>query len=424
MQTSRDKLLSVGLAKVISMPLGFITSVILARLMGPEVFGQYVFAFTVLSLLALPAGAAFGQLVMREVANASDAANLSLLRGFTARCWQWVISVSLLLILLLVLGASFSSGGLIVWGALIIPLMAMVTLQSETLRGLGFVAKSQWPDLVIRPLIFLMLVLSLATTEKLDPQSVLLSYTVALAVVVIYLQWLLAKKSKHRATGLLPSYDDERWLKAVPWFFTISLTAALLNQVPIVILGVMGLPSEQLSALQLALSFSLLVGLPMVVINLVMGPELAKLLSNESKRDAINLASRMTRLGLLLCFPLGVTVALFSELIVVGIYGSDYGYATTVVTVLALSALLNVAFGPLSYVLTLSGFERQAAAGQLLGLFIMSLAIIVSARELGSLGGAMGVFLGTAARNILLVVMCGRYLKTPWSLLLAREGIR
>ena len=155
-----------------------------------------------------------------------------------------------------------------------------------------------------------------------------------------------------------------------------------------------------------------------------MGPELAKLLSNESKRDAINLASRMTRLGLLLCFPLGVTVALFSELIVVGIYGSDYAYATTVVTVLALSALLNVAFGPLSYVLTLSGFERQAAAGQLLGLFIMSLAIIVSARELGSLGGAMGVLLGTAARNILLVRMCGRYLKTPWSLLLVREGIR
>ena len=36
--------------------------------MGPEVFGQYVFAFTVLSLLALPTGAAFGQLVMREVA--------------------------------------------------------------------------------------------------------------------------------------------------------------------------------------------------------------------------------------------------------------------------------------------------------------------------------------------------------------------
>ena len=424
MQTSRDKLLSVGLAKVISMPLGFITSVILARLMGPEVFGQYVFAFTVLSLLALPTGAAFGQLVMREVATASDTANLSLLRGFIARCWQWVISVSLLLILVLVLGEFFSSGGLIVWGALIIPLMAMVTLQSETLRGLGFVAKSQWPDLVIRPLIFLMLVLSLATTEKLDPQSVLLSYTVALAVVVIYLQWLLAKKSKHRATGLLPSYDDERWLKAVPWFFTISLTAALLNQVPIVILGIMGLPPEQLSALQLALSFSLLVGLPMVVINLVMGPELAKLLSSESKRDAINLASRMTRLGLLLCFPLGVTVALFSELIVVGIYGSDYGYATTVVTVLALSALLNVAFGPLSYVLTLSGFERQAAAGQLLGLFIMSLAIIVSARELGSLGGAMGVLLGTAARNVLLVMMCGRYLKTPWSLLLVREGIR
>ena len=46
-----------------------------------------------------------------------------------------VISVSLLLILVLGLGEFFSSGGLIVWGALIIPLMAMVTLQSERYRS-------------------------------------------------------------------------------------------------------------------------------------------------------------------------------------------------------------------------------------------------------------------------------------------------
>ena len=124
------------------------------------------------------------------------------------------------------------------------------------------------------------------------------------------------QKLPTQSNRLLPSYDDERWLKAVPWFYNF-FDSSTSESSSIVILGVMGLPPEQLSALQRT-SFSLLVGLPMVVINLVMGPELAKLLSSESKRDAINLASRMTRLGLLLCFPLGVTVALFSELIVVG----------------------------------------------------------------------------------------------------------
>ena len=79
MQTSRDKLLSVGLAKVIScpwvlLPLSHLRDSWALRCLGSTYLPSG-------AVFVGPTGAAFGQLVMREVATASDTANLSLLRA-------------------------------------------------------------------------------------------------------------------------------------------------------------------------------------------------------------------------------------------------------------------------------------------------------------------------------------------------------
>ena len=70
---ARDLLRKVGGSAVLkgsSLLLGFLISILLARTMGPEEFGRYVFAFSVISLAALPVGTALNQFVMRESARA------------------------------------------------------------------------------------------------------------------------------------------------------------------------------------------------------------------------------------------------------------------------------------------------------------------------------------------------------------------
>lgn len=411
------QLLSVGLAKAISLPLGFVASVLLARFMGPEVFGEYVFAFTVLSLLALPAGSSLGQLVMREVARATDDKDDSLLKGFIFRCWQWIGATSVLILLFVTVVASISGSYLILAGGLLIPLMAAVTLVSETLRGRGLLIFSQWPDLVLRPVLFLGLVVVIGSAELLSPQATLWAYTSALLGTLLVMQSILVRRVTRSLTAVPRSYDDAAWGKAIPWFFSISVTGALLSQMPIVITGTLGLPAAQISALQLALSFSLLVGVPMVVINLVMGPELAQLLNQKIKDDALRLSSKMTRIGVLLSSPLCIAICIYPEVLIGAVYGPDFVYASSVIMLLALSSLTNIAFGPLSYLLTLSGYERQALIGQVVGLLLMVFAVLLMAAKYGAIGSVSGVFAGTLVRNVVLGFMSRKYLGAPWSLL-------
>ena len=412
------RLISVGLAKAISLPLGFVTSVLLARFMGPEVFGSYVFAFTVLSLLALPAGSSLGQFVMREVARAADGNDDALLKGFIFRCWQWIGVTSILILLCIVLVTSVSGRHLILAGCLIIPLMAAVTLVSETLRGRGLLSFSQWPDLVLRPFLFLGLVAIIRSVGLISPEAALWAYSLALFATLLAMQWILVKRVTSGLKAGPRAYDDAAWAKAIPWFFFISVTSALLSQLPIVITGMLGLPPAQISALQLALSFSLLVGIPMVVVNLVMGPELAQLLIKKNKSDALRLSSRMTQIGLLLSLPLCIVIGFYPDQIVSAVYGVDFVYASSAIVLLALSSLLNTAFGPISYLLTLSGYERQALTGQVIGLLLMVLVVLLMATKYGAVGSVFGVFIGTFVRNIVLSFMSRKYLGAPWSLLI------
>ena len=65
-----QKASGTAMLKFSSLLLGFVTSIVMARELGPEAFGRYVFVFSLASLAALPVGTALNQFVMRETARA------------------------------------------------------------------------------------------------------------------------------------------------------------------------------------------------------------------------------------------------------------------------------------------------------------------------------------------------------------------
>ena len=79
-----------GGMRVVSLALGVIASIVVARVLGPEDFGAYAFVFTLLSVSALPAGVALNQLVMRETAHLLESNRLTTLTGFRRRSLQWI----------------------------------------------------------------------------------------------------------------------------------------------------------------------------------------------------------------------------------------------------------------------------------------------------------------------------------------------
>ena len=167
-----------------------------------------------------------------------------------------------------------------------------------------------------------------------------------------------------------------------------------------IILGLLGTDVSQVAAFQLGLSFSALVGLPLVIVNLVVGPQITQWWEAGDKDACAALLSQMTRLAAGVSVVGGAVVLYMPEIILGVFYGDAYEYGVKTLQVLVVSQMVNVAFGPVGLALTLSGFERQAFIGQLAGLLVSVSITVMLVGDWGAIGAAVGAFAGLLVWNI------------------------
>ena len=413
-----------ALLKASSLLLGFLTSILLARTLGPDEFGRYVFAFSVISLAALPVGTALNQFVMRESARAFALDSPALIKGLIKRSYVWVSSIGLLVCVSLWCWVNAQSDDTtLVWGLPIIPLMALVALRTELLRGAGLILKSQWPDMVLRPLSFVVLTCGLMVTNALTAATVLVAYGAALVITLFTIVRLFRSgiaTERYRETQA--EFDDGRWISSMPWFMAISAIGASSTLSGAIILGLVGTDVSQVAAFQLGLSFSALVGLPLVIVNLVVGPQITQWWEAGDKDACVALLSKMTRLAAGVSLVGGALVLYMPEIILSVFYGDTYEYGVKTLQVLVVSQMLNVAFGPVGLALTLSGFERQAFTGQLAGLLVSLSITVMLVGEWGAVGAAVGAFAGLLVWNIWMAFQVRRQWGGPFLFLLSGVG--
>ena len=423
----RDLLRKAGgsaVLKASSLLLGFLTSILLARTLGPDEFGRYVFAFSVISLAALPVGTALNQFIMRESARAFALDSPALIKGLIKRSFVWVPSIGLLVCVSLWCWVSGrSDDATFMWGLPIIPLMALVALRTELLRGAGLILQSQWPDMVLRPLSFVVLTCGLMITSALTAVTALVAYGLALVVTLCTVVWLFRSgiaTKKYRETQA--EFDDGRWLRSMPWFMAISAIGAGSTLSGAIILGLVNANVSQVAAFQLGLSFSALVGLPLVIVNIVVGPQITQWWEAGDKDSCIALLSQMTRVAACVSLVGGAAVLYLPEIILGVFYGDAYEYGVKTLQVLVVSQMVNVAFGPVGLALTLSGFERQAFTGQLVGLMMSLSVTVILVGECGAAGAAVGAFAGLLVWNIWMAFQVRRHWGGPFLFLASGVG--
>jgi O-antigen/teichoic acid export membrane protein len=83
--------------RLAGIPLSLATSVLLARLLGPEGFGYYSFAMALVPLLAIPVSSGLQQLATRQVVSYRLAEQFSLARGLVSLSGGWVLLYSAVL---------------------------------------------------------------------------------------------------------------------------------------------------------------------------------------------------------------------------------------------------------------------------------------------------------------------------------------
>jgi O-antigen/teichoic acid export membrane protein len=160
-------------------------------------------------------------------------------------------------------------------------------------------------------------------------------------------------------------------------------------------------------------------GLLMLVVASITSARFAAHYEQQHYADLTRLAGRATRTLILLGLPPVVALLLWSEQIL-AVFGIEFTGATTALRILLIGQLVNLATGPVGYLLAMTGHERPlrntllATTALMLALAVMLIPIF------GATGAAATVAVAMVSHNLLCSHQVFRRLGLPFLLAFAR----
>lgn len=401
----------VGFLKIISMGLGFLTSMVIARGLGAENYGHYVLITSVMAILALPLYAGMPALLVREIVRIRIEKDWPLFHGARHRVSQTILAGSSI-VFILILGFYFFglySGDketplLLMLAFPLAPLMALNGTRSAMLRGFNKIFYSQLPDQVIKPFAHFSILSFLAFTGLMTVAWALTSLMVATLAAFIFGTIILRKQISLLPEVNVKKYETMRWFKSLMPFTAIAAMYTVNNQAAILILGWLSDPSE-VAYLRIADRMAQIVVIALTVANVVSGPQIARFAKMHDYDRLEKTARHSVRLALAIAFPIIIIYFFFGNYLIELAFGDEYSSSVWVPLIfISAGQFVNVFFGSVGNVLNMTGNEKFSLIGVVLGLSTNIILSIILIPKYHSVGAAIACATGIMVWNITLAV--------------------
>ena len=142
-----------------------------------------------------------------------------------------------------------------------------------------------------------------------------------------------------------------------------------------------------------------------MVVNLVIGPHITQVYRSGNKARLQALSRNSARVALLVALPVALPLIFLGGPILGMVFGQDYrDLATWPLAILVTGQLVNVMFGSVGILLTMSGYERDALLGHALALFVNFILALVFVPIYGVIGAAVAASIGLIVWNVVLAL--------------------
>lgn len=347
----------------------FLNSFILARILGADGYGAFANAMAWTSLLVIPASFGFGTLLVRQVALYHSTQQWPKMRGILRFSTQLVFVSSVLLgIFMAVIGTwlfSMSTENVMrstmMLAAALIPLFAILQLRQATLRGLDKVLQARIPELVVRPLVLLILVITIYFTKsELLSAPTVMAFNILAAIGALVLGDIWVRKALPR-----PVMSTHSNLKVREWFgsgsamLIFSGSQASLMQMDIVMLGIMRGAAET-GQYAIANRITYMLAYITIAADMVLAPTVARLYAKQKYLRLQYLIPRFAWIALIIITPIGIGVAYYGDELL-SMFGSGFESVHGALVVLIVGRVVEAAIGSSPLLSTMSGHERITA---------------------------------------------------------------
>jgi O-antigen/teichoic acid export membrane protein len=396
----------------VSTALGFLTAVLLARLLGQGGYGHYTYALAWAGFLTIPALVGMEQFLIRGIARYEVQRDWGLMKGLLRRTNQIVLLTSSVIagvgctVAVMWLSPSLVEPFCIAMA--LVPVTALTLLRQGAMQAIGRVVTGQMPEYLIGPLLILIGLgaLVLIGGGALTATTALAAYLAGMAVAFIVGAVLLRRALPAVLRSVSPVYATLEWLQASLRIMLINGVWMTNRYVGILVLGTLDSPRatgvygvvEKGAALIVMVHFA---------VNMPLAPAIARLHAQADHAGLERVTERMARVATLVSLPVCAAFAIFPG-VYLSIFGPSFGIGATAMTILALAQLVNAATGPASNVLIMTGHERPAVLATAAGLLVNVVLGIALVPLLGMTGSAIAFASSLVFWNVALVILARR----------------
>lgn len=388
--------------------------VLLARTLGVDDYGVWVYVYGWAALLIMLSRVGFGTSALRHVAAYAGTGDWGRLRGFLRFQNRVVLFVAL--------AVSAATAAVVAWthpeptllrtftvACVVFPLSALAQVWGSTLRGLRHVVLSQAPTGLLQPVLTALVVivgvgLGLSPTAPGAMAAVALAAFVALAVTGIAIRRVLPAQIRNAA----PEVEARTWLRVAAPLMAINLMSMALQRADILVIGSVVGPAEA-GLYAPARRLALMIGLGLVGINSWAAPLIADLHARGERQQLRHLTRRAAQLVFAFTAPITVGVLVLGRPIL-GIFGPEFVDGYGALAILAVGQLANALAGPVGLLMTMTGHQNAAARILAVSAAVNLVLLLVLTPRFGIEGAAVASAISTTLWNGAMLVAVWRRL--------------
>lgn len=340
----------------------FLNSILLARILGLELFGIYALALAAIMILVVPVSFGLPNLLLRYVSKYDAEKNYAYLKGLLIRANQFVISSTLIIWFLAFISYFFWWGSLdekvvqtICYGFFLLPLIVFSTIRSSALRGLRYIIIGQISDLLIRNiLLFLGILFFYMFSIELTPASTILIHIFAAAISFIVGTFLLNQKLKNKFYNISPIYNNSVWIKeTIPFSLNEGIKISK-EKISSFILAIFH-SVESVAIFDIAIRASSLVSFTLDAINSAIAPYISNSYEIKNEKKLQHILKRSSRIIFITALPVILIFVFGGKTIIELLFGKEYLLAYVPLLILCVGQLANSIAGSVGVVLIMTG---------------------------------------------------------------------
>lgn len=413
------------LVRILGPASSFFLTVLLARSLGAAGSGIFFVGLTLVTALSIVAKFGLETGIQRFVGAAHGRNSTSAIIGVYRQSLRISLALAVLLSGLCVALASPIASGVMgdpaqagimrLLGLLIVP-YTVLGINAAMLKAIGspvwggFFEAVAWP-LVTLGLAGMSIVIGPSSTE-----AVALAYLLASVLAAAAAHAVVRGRLPRNTTGIaMPS----RALYAS----SISLTGIELINYALLWTPFMLLPAlsdaAEAGLYNVSHRLAAQLGLVMLVVASITSVRFAAHYQQRHHEDLTTLAGRTTRTMILLGLPPAIVLLVWSEQILL-LFGAEFENATLTLRILLIGQLINLATGPVGYLLAMTGHERLLRNILLAAMVLMLTLAVVLIPAFGAAGAAAAVAVTMAAHNLICNHVVASRLDLPFLLAFAR----